>query len=125
MQSSSMKKNIINFTEKSSLPSDIVTCNFAIFDQLRQDIKSIVHEINPRKKNQKGRQPTYDYSRFYVGRYITGISFQNIYLKNKSQMNRLLNELMVKWPNLNYFCVGYNLRIYIRAETVPIKSKKG
>lgn len=107
------KEKVIDFIEKSKKSENIITCDFSVFDRLRQDVKDIVHEMSPRKKDQKGRQPTYDYSGFYVGRFTTGLYFRNIYLK-KGQMNRLLADLMNRWPDFNYVCYGFNLRVYLR-----------
>lgn len=92
--------------------SEIVTVDFIEFDHMRLFVRRAVQNMKNRNRYPKG---AYDASNFYIGRYVTRLSFFNVYC-SAFQMNKLAKMLSdeMHTPEYRYAVDGNNLHVYLR-----------
>ena len=82
---------------------EIVSVDFMEIDNIRAAVRAMVKE-----------RGAYDYSRWYIGRGVTRLSFFSIYV-SVFQMRRLVNRLKESFP-YDMFVYNRDLHIYMRGK---------
>jgi hypothetical protein len=92
---------------------EIITVDFKEIDAIRRRVKELVKEH--RFKIRRREYPTrghYDNSYFYIGRGITNLVFQNLYVP-EFKMRRVVQDLVSEF-SCGFYVEGRSLYCYLR-----------
>lgn len=99
-------------SEPDPAPAQMVAVDFLELDAMRICIRRALQAM---KRAPRFRRGTYDYSRFYIGRYLTRFSFHGLYCAS-AQVPAVLAALGAEFSGENYAFIreGQTIHVYLR-----------
>jgi hypothetical protein len=91
---------------------DVITVDFKEIDAIRRRVKELVKEHRFKIRRRFPTRGHYDNSYFYIGRGITNLVFQNLYVP-EFKMRRVVQDLVSEF-SCGFYVEGRSLYCYLR-----------